>query len=118
MGLHGESSRRVLRHAMALLLGVALATGTGACKRDPGGQLPAASGEAIQAKREAIKGFALLRAYPDQRRDDLAIAQELIASGARVYASIAPSLAARRGGRVAMRRPGPDSAAAPCRTPR
>ena len=76
MGLHGESSGRMLRHAMALLLGVALATGTGACKRDPGGQLPAASGEAIQAKREAIKGFALLRAYPDQRRDDLAIAVE------------------------------------------
>ena len=76
MGLHGESMGRVLRHAMALLLGVALATGTGACKRDPGGQLPAASGEAIQAKREAIKGFALLRAYPDQRRDDLAIAVE------------------------------------------
>ena len=76
MGLHGESMGRLLRHAMALLLGVALATGTGACKRDPGGQLPAASGEAIQAKREAIKGFALLRAYPDQRRDDLAIAVE------------------------------------------
>lgn len=46
------------------------------CKRDETGQLPAPSGEAIQAEREQIKGFALVRAYPDQGRDSLAIALE------------------------------------------
>ena len=61
---------------MALLLGLVTLLGVAACKRDPGGQLPAAGGEAIAAKREAVKGFALLRAYPDQGRDDLAIAVE------------------------------------------
>ena len=76
MGLRGETIGRVLRHAVALLLLLACALGVPACKRDPGGQLPAAGGEAIQARREAVKGFALLRAYPDQGRDDLAIAVE------------------------------------------
>ena len=76
MGLRGETIGRVLRHAVALLLLLACVLGVTACKRDPGGQLPAASGEAIQARREAVTGFALLRAYPDQGRDDLAIAVE------------------------------------------
>ena len=47
-----------------------------ACKRNETGQLPAVSGEAIKAKREVVKDFALLRAYPDQERDALAIALE------------------------------------------
>ena len=76
MGLRGESTGRLLRRALALLLLAALAAGLPACKRNPSGQLPAASGEAIKGKREAVKGFALVRAYPDQGRDDLAIAVE------------------------------------------
>ena len=55
MGLRGESTGRLLRRALALLLLAALAAGLPACKRNPSGQLPAASGEAIKAKREAIK---------------------------------------------------------------
>lgn len=58
---------------MFLLL---LATGLVACKRDEQGQLPAVSGEAIEAQRAEVKGFALLRAYPDQQRESLAIALE------------------------------------------
>jgi len=76
MGLRGESFGRVLRHALASLLLLSLVAVLPACKRDPSGQLPAASGEAIQAKREVVKGFALVRAYPDQRQDALAIAVE------------------------------------------
>ena len=65
-----------LRALFALLLTATLALGLPACKRDPGGQLPAAGGEAIQAQREAVKGFALVRAFPDQRPDSLAVAVE------------------------------------------
>ncbi|MGO4780089.1 hypothetical protein AB4084_31910, partial [Lysobacter sp. 2RAB21] len=63
------------RTAAALLIAAtALVAG---CKRDTTGQLPTVSGEAIQAKREAVKGFALVAAYPDQKRgDELAIALE------------------------------------------
>ena len=46
------------------------------CKRNEQGQLPTVSGEAIKAERQEIKGFALVRAYPDQGRDSLAIALE------------------------------------------
>ncbi|QNN46891.1 alpha-2-macroglobulin family protein [Thermomonas brevis] len=65
-----------LRALFALLLSATLALGLPACKRDPGGQLPAAGGEAIKAQREAVKGFALVRAFPDQRPDGLAVAVE------------------------------------------
>src|SRR5690606_5546578 len=58
--------------AMALLL---LATLAG-CKRNESGQLPAVSGEAIQAQREQIEGFGLVRAWPDQTNEGLAIALE------------------------------------------
>ena len=54
-----------------LLLGLLLA---GGCSRDPDGQLPEVSGEKIAAKREALKGFGLVSAYPDQDGDELAIA--------------------------------------------
>lgn len=47
-----------------------------ACKRDPGGQLPPASGEAVVAKQQAVAGFALVGAYPDQHEEKLSIALE------------------------------------------
>ena len=53
-----------------------LAIGAVACKRSQQGQLPEVSGEAIKTTPEQIKGFALVRAYPDQGRDSLAIALE------------------------------------------
>ncbi|WP_425603307.1 alpha-2-macroglobulin family protein [Luteimonas endophytica] len=56
-----------------MLLALLLLAG---CGRDETGQLPAPSGEAIQAERETIEGFGLARAWPDQRRDGLAIALE------------------------------------------
>ncbi len=63
-------------HGAAFAVVVALALLAG-CKRDPGGQLPAVSGEAVQAKREAVQGFALVAAYPDQKADEaLALALE------------------------------------------
>lgn len=63
-----------MRSAALVLAAVALFAG---CKRNDSGQLPGASGEAIQAKREEVKGFALVRTYPDQQRGDgLALAVE------------------------------------------
>ena len=47
-----------------------------ACKRTPGGDLPQAGGEAIKTQREAVKGFAVVRSWPDQRSDGLAVAIE------------------------------------------
>ncbi len=45
------------------------------CRRDADGQLPAVSGEAIHAKAQAVAGFGLVAAYPDQKGDEqLAIA--------------------------------------------
>ena len=65
-----------LRHVLMLLLALSLTTGLPACKRGPAGQLPESSGEAIQATREAVKGFVVVRTYPDQGRESLAIAVE------------------------------------------
>ncbi|NLA69032.1 MAG: alpha-2-macroglobulin family protein [Gammaproteobacteria bacterium] len=63
-----------LRRAAAALLALAmLAVG---CGRNEGGQLPAPSGEAIVAERDAVEGFALVRAWPDQEDGTLAIALE------------------------------------------
>ncbi|WP_036135337.1 alpha-2-macroglobulin family protein [Luteimonas mephitis] len=53
-----------------------LAIGLVACKRSPHGQLPEVSGEPVKAERAKVEGFVLLRAYPDQGRDSLAIALE------------------------------------------
>ena len=53
-----------------------LAIGLAACERSPHGQLPEASGEPVKAEREQVEGFALVRAYPDQSEDSLAIALE------------------------------------------
>ena len=56
---------------------VATCLALGGCKRDADGQLPEVSGEKIVAKREAVQGFGLVAAYPDQKDDDeLAIALE------------------------------------------
>jgi len=46
------------------------------CKRDTDGQLPQVTGEKIAAKREAVQGFGLVAAYPDQKGDELALALE------------------------------------------
>jgi uncharacterized protein YfaS (alpha-2-macroglobulin family) len=62
----------VARWIFVLLLAVGLV----ACKRNPQGQVPEASGEPVKAQREQVKGFALVRAWPDQGRDSLAIALE------------------------------------------
>ena len=43
---------RALRPVLAALLAAALVVGLPACKRNPSGDLPATSGEAIQAKRK------------------------------------------------------------------
>lgn len=67
----GQMRKWVAGAGVALVL-VAL---TG-CGNKETGQLPEVSGEAIQAKRDEIKGFALVRAYPDQDGDALAIALE------------------------------------------
>ncbi|WP_374014070.1 alpha-2-macroglobulin [Pseudoxanthomonas koreensis] len=64
-----------LWRAMALMLALAMVLLPG-CRRDPGGQLPQAGGEKLQAEREEVTGFALLRAWPDQSEGRLAIAME------------------------------------------
>ncbi|MBP6799390.1 MAG: alpha-2-macroglobulin family protein, partial [Luteimonas sp.] len=46
------------------------------CKRNESGQLPMVSGQAIQGERDTITGFGLVRAWPDQQEDALAIALE------------------------------------------
>ncbi|KAF1696759.1 hypothetical protein CSC62_09305 [Pseudoxanthomonas jiangsuensis] len=58
---------------LAVLAVLALLAG---CGRDPGGQLPEVGGEKLQAKREEVTGFALVRAWPDQADGRLAIALE------------------------------------------
>ncbi len=69
-GLWGKDAGRSL-----LLLGVLLLALAG-CSRNETGQLPAVSGEAIQAQRQQIEGFGLVRAWPDQTGEGLAIALE------------------------------------------
>lgn len=65
------------RLSFGLAIVVLLALSLSACKRDTDGQLPAVSGEAIHAQKEAVKGFSLLAAYPQQKDDEpLAIALE------------------------------------------
>lgn len=66
------ASRSVVPVVLAVLL-LTVATG---CRRSETGQLPEVSGEAIQGQREEVKGFALVRAYPDQEDDTLSIALE------------------------------------------
>ena len=65
-----------LRCLLSVSLVFVLVAGLPACKRNQTGQIPAVGGEAIHARREAVKGFAIVRAYPDQRSDSLAVAVE------------------------------------------
>ncbi|AKC85494.1 alpha-2-macroglobulin family protein [Pseudoxanthomonas suwonensis] len=58
---------------LLLALLVLLASG---CRRDPGGQLPQVAGEKLQAQREEVAGFGLVRAWPDQHEGRLALALE------------------------------------------
>ncbi|GAA5072572.1 alpha-2-macroglobulin family protein [Lysobacter panacisoli] len=73
-GSEGIVHARLLSWLGVVALSLLLLAG---CRRDADGQLPAVSGEAIKAQREAVQGFALLAAYPDQKGDEsLAIALE------------------------------------------
>ena len=65
---------RLLRGLVFALVLASLALA--GCRRDADGQLPEVSGEKIAAKREAVKGFGLVAAYPDQKGEELAIALE------------------------------------------
>ena len=67
---------RVGRPAWGLVVLGWLLLALAACGRNESGQLPAVSGEAIEARRQQIEGFGLVRAWPDQGGDGLAIALE------------------------------------------
>ncbi|QDH69910.1 alpha-2-macroglobulin family protein [Marilutibacter alkalisoli] len=69
----GTRCLRALPAVFALLCIVLLLP---ACGRNTDGQLPAASGKAIEVQVAAIEGFALASAYPDQHDGQLAIALE------------------------------------------
>ena len=66
---------RTLRRLRGLVLLAAALLLLAAC-RDPSGQLPAPSGEPIQAERVEIEGFGLARAWADDRQGGLALALE------------------------------------------
>jgi uncharacterized protein YfaS (alpha-2-macroglobulin family) len=74
-GRVGGSLRR-WGSGVGLALVLAALTMLPGCGNKETGQLPEVSGEAIKAKRDEIKEFALVRAYPDQDGDTLAIALE------------------------------------------
>jgi len=63
----GNRKWKHMRWGAAALVALAMLAG---CKRNETGQLPGASGEAIQAKRDEVKGFALVRVWPDQKGGD------------------------------------------------
>ena len=71
-----RSRNLLLRHLFFAVTLISVVLGVPACKRNADGQLPVASGEAIKAQRETVKGFAVVRAYPEQRTDALTIAVE------------------------------------------
>jgi uncharacterized protein YfaS (alpha-2-macroglobulin family) len=71
-----QGTRRWLAGIATILLPVLLLAALAGCGDREKGQLPDVSGEAIQATRAEIKDFALVRGYPDQDGDDLAIALE------------------------------------------
>jgi uncharacterized protein YfaS (alpha-2-macroglobulin family) len=77
MGLMARDAARAVHTAARglFLLGLLLGALAG-CKRNETGQLPAISGEAVQAQREQVEGFGLVRAWPDQTGEGLAIALE------------------------------------------
>lgn len=67
---------RLRRWGWAFTLAVAGVAALAGCERNESGQLPAPSGEAIAAKAEAVTGFTVLRAWPDQTDEGLALAVE------------------------------------------
>ena len=73
--VRGQMSKWGMRLGLAVVVATAVVILPG-CGNKNTGQLPDVSGEAIQAKRDEVKGFALVRAYPDQNGDELAIALE------------------------------------------
>ncbi|HHW4679039.1 MAG TPA: alpha-2-macroglobulin family protein [Xylella sp.] len=46
------------------------------CQRNHTGQLPESSGKPVVVAKEPVKGFTVVRAYPDQRGGDLALTLE------------------------------------------
>jgi len=79
--MHMESLAPSFRGARAfgrraLLVGLLALGALAGCKRNDTGQLPEASGEAVQAQRQEVVGFGLASAYPDQHDGSLAIALE------------------------------------------
>ncbi|HHW4680711.1 MAG TPA: alpha-2-macroglobulin family protein, partial [Xylella taiwanensis] len=46
------------------------------CNRNQSGQLPESSGKPVVVAKEPVKGFTLVRAYPDQRDGELALVLE------------------------------------------
>jgi alpha-2-macroglobulin len=74
-GVVGRVLRRA-RHGSVLAGLVLVLSLLPGCSNKETGQLPEVSGEAIKAKREEIKEFTVVRAYPDQDGDTLAIALE------------------------------------------
>ena len=71
-----KDSLAALAGRCSLLLLMAASLALAACGRDPSGQLPAPSGEAIQAERAEVEGFALARAWADERGDGLSLVLE------------------------------------------
>src|SRR5690625_61034 len=71
-----KDSLAALARRCSLLLLMAASLALAACGRDPSGQLPAPSGEAIQAERAEVEGFALARAWADERGDGLSLVLE------------------------------------------
>ena len=74
-GVLGRVRGQIVKCMRGAGLALALVALAG-CGNKETGQLPEVSGEAIQAKRDEIRGFAVVRAYPDQDGDALAIALE------------------------------------------
>ncbi|WP_379655291.1 alpha-2-macroglobulin [Pseudoxanthomonas sp. UC19_8] len=73
--IRSRPSRRPWR--AALLAGAFALLALTGCDRNKTGDLPAVSGEAVQAqKTKSIAGFGLVNAYPDQHEGQVAIALE------------------------------------------
>lgn len=73
--IRSRPSRRPWR--AALLAGAFALLALTGCDRNKTGDLPAVSGEAVQAqKARAVAGFGLVNAYPDQHEGQVAVALE------------------------------------------
>ncbi|KAF1710541.1 hypothetical protein CSC70_07730 [Pseudoxanthomonas kalamensis DSM 18571] len=73
---HARSAARARgRNGLRALFVLALlALVVAGCKRNESGQLPEASGGPVQAEKDAVEGFAVVGAYPDQHDGDLSLA--------------------------------------------